>query len=71
MRVRLPDEIFMVSCISAYVMLGSFSIRDPTLETFSEVTVVAIRPQWSSSSNVLAPDNKLSEPLKTVVVDED
>ena len=35
--VRLPHEIFMISCISAYVIFGSFLIRDCTLETFSGV----------------------------------
>ena len=34
MRVRLPDEIFMISCISAHVILGSFLIRDSIVETF-------------------------------------
>ena len=56
MQMRLPNKILMISCISAYVIFGSFLIRDSTLETFSEVTVVAIRLQRSSPSNVLAPD---------------
>ena len=47
MQMRLSDEIFMASGISAYVIFGSFSIRDSTLETFSGVTVVAMRPQRS------------------------
>ena len=66
MRVRLPDEIFMIYCFSAYAILGSFLIRDYTLETFSTVTVVATRPQRSSSSNVLAPDMNCLNHLKTV-----
>ena len=69
MRVRLPDEIFMNSCISAYAILGSFLIRESTLETFSGVTVVAIRPQWSWSSKVLAPDMNCLNHLKTVALD--
>ena len=71
MRVRLPDEIFMISYISAYVISGSFLIRDSALETFSGVTVVAIRPQRSSSSNVLSPDMNCLNYLKIVSVDRD
>ena len=41
MRVRLPDEIFMISCFSEYVIFGFFLIRDSTLEMFSGVTVIA------------------------------
>ena len=70
MRVRLPDEI-MTSCISTYVILGSFLIRDSTLETFSGVTVVAVRPQRSSSSNVLVPDMNCLNHLKTVALGAD
>ena len=66
MRVRLPDEIFMISCISAYVSFGSFLIRTSTLETFTGVTVVAIRPQRSSSSNVLSPDTECLNHLKLI-----
>ena len=65
-RVRLPDEIFMISCISAYAIFGSFLIRDSTIGTSSGVTVVAIRPQRSSSSNVLAPDMNCLNHLKIV-----
>ena len=65
MRVRLPDEIFMVSCISAYVILGSFLIRD------YGVTVVATQPQRSSSSSVLAPDMNCLNHLKTVALGGD
>ena len=71
MRVRLPDEIFLISCISAYVIFGSFLIRDSTLETFSGETVFAIRPQQSSSSNVLAPNMNYLNQLKTVTLDGD
>ena len=66
MQGRLPDEIFMIFCISAYVIFGSFLIRDSTLETFSGVTVVAIRSQRSSSASVLAPDMNCLNHLKTV-----
>ena len=34
MRVRLPDEIFMTSCVSVYAIFESSLIRDSTLETF-------------------------------------
>ena len=61
----------MISSISVYVTLGSFFIRDSTLETFSGVTVVEIRPQRSSSSNVLAPDMNCLNHLKTVALDRD
>ena len=71
MRVRLLDEIFVVSCISTYVTIEAFLIRDSILGTFSEVVVVAIRQQWSSSSSVLAPDmNCLNHP-KTVALGGD
>ena len=66
-----PDEIFMISCISAYVIFGSFLIRTSTLETFSGVMVVAIRTQRSSSSNVLSPDMKCLNHLKIVPLDRD
>ena len=71
MRVRLPDEIFMISCISAYVIFGSFFIRDSTLKTFYGVTVGAIQPQRSPSSSVLAPDTNCLNHPKTVVLDGD
>ena len=71
MRVRLPDENFMISCISAFVILWSILIRHSTLETFSVVSVIASRPQWSSSSNVLAPDMNCLNHLKTVALDGD
>ena len=64
MRVRLPDEIFMIYCISAYAIFESL-ISDSTLVTFSMDTVVAIRPQRLSSSNVLAPDMNCLNHLKT------
>ena len=70
MRMRLPDEIFMISCISAYGIFGSSLIRDSTLETFSGVTVVVIRPHRKSSSNVLSPDMNCLNHRKTVALDE-
>ena len=45
-QLLLPDKIVMISFISAYVILESFIIMDSTLETYSGVTVVTIRPQW-------------------------
>ena len=71
MRVRLPDEILMTSCISAYVILGSFLTRDSTLQMFSGVTVVAIQPQRSSSSNALVPNMNCLNHLKIVVLGRD
>ena len=68
MRVRLPDEIFMISCISVYTIFGSFLIRDSTLKTFSRVMVIAIRPQRSSFSNVLTLDMDCLNHLKTVTL---
>ena len=63
----LPHDIH----ISAYVIFGSFLIGDSTLETFSGVTVVAIRPLRLSSSSTLAPDmNGLNHP-KTVALGGD
>ena len=59
------------SCISAHVIVGSFLIRDSTLETFSGVTVVAIWPQRLSSSNVLATDMNCLNHLKTVALNGD
>ena len=71
MRVRLPDKTFMTSCISAYVIFGSFLIRDSSLEMFSGVLVVAIQTQRSSSSNVLTPDMICLNHLKMVSLDRD
>ena len=71
MLVRLLDESLMISCISAFVMFGSLLISDSTLQTFSGVTVVTIRPQRSPSSNVLAPDRNRVNHLKTMLLDGD
>ena len=71
MKVRLSYEIFMISCISSYVTFWSFLIRDSTLGTFSRVTVVAIRLQRSSSSNVLAQDLNCLSHLEIVTLDGD
>ena len=35
---KATDSIFTISCISAYIIFGSFFIKDFTLETFSRVT---------------------------------
>ena len=43
MWVRLPDEIFTISCISAYIIFWSFLIKDSTPGMSSGVPVVAIR----------------------------
>ena len=51
------------------VIFGSLLIRDSTIEALSGVTVVAIWPQRSSSSNVLAPDMNCLNRLKTVALD--
>ena len=57
MRVRLPNEIFMISYISAYVISGSFLIRDSALEMFSGVTVVG---RYHSTTTVIAFQRSLS-----------
>ena len=46
-------------------------MRDSTLVMFSGVTVVAIRPQRSSSSNVVSPDMDCLNHLKIVALDGD
>ena len=68
MRVRLPDEIFVISCVSAYGTYGSLS-RDSTRGTFSRAMVVDKRPQLSSSPNVLASDMNCLKRPKTVALD--
>ena len=66
------DCVYCPSIVSIVLRLCllSFFIRHPILETFSQVTVVAVSSQRPSSSNVLAPDMNCLNPLKTVVLAE-
>ena len=64
MQVRLPDEIFMISCISVYAVFGSFLIRDSTLDIFwgngrcrSTTTVMVLQRSCSRHELSEPPEN--------------
>ena len=63
--MRLSDEIFMICCISAYVIFASSLIKDSTLQTFSgangrchsTIMVIAFQPSCTRHELSEPPEN--------------